>query len=101
MSYERLLGRRYLLRAQVRPKILYIGVATLFVGAICLWGSSALQAKINVVAEGSIGDLFADEFAAGAQLKQIGLVSQVVGLIMCTIGVCISLFGVLHRKIFR
>ena len=100
-GFEALLGWRYLLRAQRRPRVLRVGLALLAVGALTLWGSSALSSGAMGLARWWMGGdplLSASDafYALHDRLYQVAQGAQVFGLVATVVGVCVGLFGVFY-----
>ena len=101
-GFEALLGWRYLLRAQRRPRAALVGFALLAAGALTLWGSSLLSARSTELARWWLGGgeplLSASDafYALQHKLTQAAQVAQVCGLVATVAGVCVGLFGSLY-----
>ena len=95
-SFEALLGRRYLMRSHRQPRVWYIGMAVLLLGALMAFGSSWILNSPGVTS--SIGALFGgseDSLFAQAVGTHIAQVTQGIGLGFVVIGVLVALFGFL------
>ncbi len=100
-GFETLLGWRYLLRAQRRPRVARVGLALLVVGAVTLWGSSALSRSATELARWWLGGeplISASEafYALHHQITQLAQGAQLFGLVATVVGVCVGLFGVFY-----
>ncbi|MBM4291283.1 MAG: hypothetical protein FJ138_07480, partial [Deltaproteobacteria bacterium] len=100
-GFEALLGWRYLLRAQRRPRAAIVGLVLLAAGALTLWGASALSGRAAALAGWWLGgepllSASDDFYALQHQLAQVAQGAQVFGLVATVVGVCVGLFGSLY-----
>ncbi len=89
LRFERLLGRRYLLRAQQRLGVLYWGLAFVVLAILLFFLRTYFENQ-------QLQSLFGTGTDSQYLLRQIAQIVQVSAASSMALGICLSLFGVLY-----
>ena len=95
MSFEALLGRRYLMRSHRKPRLLYIGVFTLALGLFVMLSAHLLQKPATAEWVVSTFTPHLNTMSSTYEVAQLAHLIQIIGLGFIIISVLVSLFGFL------